>query len=101
MTGKHVTNNYIHKNYNQGFLKRMFGYLKKNYRIIRLRLEINGFERRRKDQHAILGLTVYKLMKNKNVDSPEQEKLMESIKELDNKIKEKTTELLDLVQKID
>jgi hypothetical protein len=77
---------------------RAAGILSKNFRIIRIRLEIGRIERKQSQQYALLGNRLLKLIKANRLELPEQKKLVSSIEDLDEQLKDKSELLLKLVQ---
>ena len=81
-----------------GLMVRFLHLMRKNYRIIRTRLEIEHLERKQRNQYALLGSRIFTLMKNKHIDLPVQKTLIASIDGLEQELSRKKEELLDLVQ---
>ena len=72
--------------------------LSKNYRIIRMRVEIGHIEKKKAAQYELLGKRLMKLIETNRIKLPEQKKLMGYIHELERLQKEKIDLLVKMIQ---
>ena len=70
----------------------------KNYRIIRLRIEIGRIEKNKAAQYELLGKRLFRIIQTKRVELPEQKKLMAHIDWLEDLQKEKSDLLVKIIQ---